>query len=182
MKQLKQVAAAAVLGLASLACQAANVAVDVSGASSVNLLGEAGNTVWQVDIGANMALTSLQWTLSLNAFSPSALSEMQVSFGNSSGTNLLTFTPGAADPISGNGSYSGTLDLTGYGVGSGADGKLRIEFSEAYKDLATGVAEGRWVSGNLTFGVSAVPEPGGLLLAVLGLGVLVPRLRRASRD
>jgi len=51
-----------------------------------------------------------------------------------------------------------------------------------FKDLATGVAEGQWVSGNLTFGVSAVPEPGGLLLAVLGLGVLVPRLRRASRD
>lgn len=179
-KKLHHLAAAAVLGLASLAAQAASVVVDVSGAQSVNLQGETGNTVWLIDIGANMALTSLDWMLNLNAFSPSLLAEMQVSFGDSSGSNLLTFTPGSADYTSGAGSYGGTLNLSGYGVGSGADGKLRIEFSEAYKDLGVGTTEGEWVSGNLTFGVSAVPEPSSAVLAMLGLG-LVAGARRSRR-
>lgn len=176
--KFQHLAAAAALGLASLAAQAANVVVDVSGAQSVNLQGENGNTVWLIDIGANMALTSLDWTVSLSAFSPSVLAEMQVSFGNSSGSNLLTFTPGAADYVSGNGSYSGSLDLSAYGVGSGGDGKLRIEFSEGYKDLGAGVVEGQWVSGNLTFGVSAVPEPASVALLLLGLGVVGGAARR----
>jgi hypothetical protein len=60
------------------------------------------------------------------------------------------------------------------------DGMLRIEFSEGYKDFAPGVAEGRWVSGNLTFGVSAVPEPDGRVLALLGL-VVLGLARRAGR-
>jgi len=177
-KKFQHLALAAALGLTSLAAQAATVVVDVSGAQSVNLQGENGNTIWLIDIGANMALTSLDWTVSLSAFSPSVLAEMQVSFGNSSGSNLLTFTPGAADYVSGNGSYSGSLDLSGYGVGSGGDGKLRIEFSEGYKDLGVGVAEGQWVSGSLTFGVSAVPEPASVALLLLGLGVVGGAARR----
>jgi len=173
-KQLRHLAAAAALGLASLTALAAPVAVDVSGAQSINLLGEAGNTVWLIDVGANALLTSLDWALDLNAFSPSLLAEMQVSFGDSSGLSLLTFTPGGADFNSGNGSYSGFIDLSAYGVSVGADGLLRIEFSEAFKDLANGVAEGEWVSGNLTFGVSAgaLPEPASVALVLLGLGVV----------
>lgn len=185
MKLMKfhHLAAAAALAFASLAASAAPVAVDVSGAQSINLQGEAGNVVWLIDVGANALLTSLDWVLELSAFSPSVLAEMQVSFGDSSGGSLLTFTPGAADYFSGAGSYSGSLDLSAYGVGVGADGLLRIEFSEAFKDFATGVAEGQWVSGNLTFGVSvaAVPEPASVALALLGLG-LVAGTRRLRRD
>ena len=181
-------AAAATLAVAGLfagaSAQAAAVAVDVSGAQSINLLGEAGNTVWLIDVGANAVLTSLDWALDLNAFSPSLLAEMQVSFGDSSGLSLLTFTPGGADFNSGGGSYSGSLDLTPYGVSVGADGLLRLEFSEAFKDFANGVAEGEWVSGNLTFGVSvgALPEPGSISLVLLGLGVAGFSVKRARRD
>lgn len=177
-----QLAAAATLALASLTATANPVAVDVSGAQSINLQGEAGNVVWLIDVGANALLTSLDWALELNAFSPSALAEMQVSFGDSSGGNLLTFTPGGADFFSGSGSYSGSIDLSAYGVGVGADGKLRIEFSEAFKDFASGVAEGEWVSGNLTFGVSVgtLPEPASLALVLLGAG-LVAGARRVRR-
>lgn len=183
MKQLQRLAAVAALGLASLATQAAPIVIDVSGAQSINLQGEAGNTVWLIDIGANAVLNSLDWTLSLNAFAPSNLSEMQVSFGSSSGLDAITFAPGAADSFSGSASYTGSLDLTGVGVAAGADGKLRIEFSEGYKDFANGVAEGQWVSGNLTFDVTAaaVPEPASAALVLLGLGMVGLQARRARR-
>lgn len=178
MKPLHHLAATAALALASLAAQAASIAVDVSGAQSINLQGEAGNTVWLVDIGANAVLTSLDWAVTLNAFAPSSLSEMQVSFGSSSGADVVTFAPGSADAFSGTGSYSGSLDLSGTGIAAGADGKLRIEFSEAYKDAAAGTPEGQWVGGSLTFGVSAVPEPASAALALLGAGLLAARAGR----
>lgn len=180
-QQLQHLAAALTLGLASLTAQAAPVAVDVSGAQSINLLGEAGNTVWLVDVGANALLTSLDWDLALDAFSPSLLSEMQVSFGDSSGLNLLTLTPGGADFSSGAGSYSGSIDLSAFGLSVGADGLLRLEFSEAFKDLAIDVAEGEWVRGTLTFGVSAgaLPEPASITLALVGLGVAAATRRKA---
>jgi len=182
-QQLQHLAAAVTLGLASLTATAAPVAVDVSSAQSINLLGEAGNTVWLIDVGANALLTSLDWALDLNAFDPSLLAEMQVSFGDSSGSNLLTFTPGGADFNSGAGSYSGSLDLSAFGLSVGADGLLRLEFSDAFKDFANGVSEGEWVSGNLTFGVSAgaLPEPASVALVLLGLG-LVASARRMRRD
>lgn len=181
MKTLQHLAAAAALGLASIAAQAAPIVVDVSGAQSVNLQGEAGNTVWMIDVGANALLNSLDWAVTLDAFSPSVLSEMQVSFGSASGLDLLTFAPGAEDFSSGTGSYTGTFDLSGLSVAVGADGMLRIEFSEAFKDFGLGVAEGRWVSGNLTFDVTApavVPEPASVLLMAMGLGVLAAQVRR----
>ena len=185
MKHLHRLAATATLAFAGLfastATQAANVAVDVSGAQSINLQGEAGNTVWLVNIGANAVLTSLDWSVTLNAFAPSSLSEMQVSFGDSSAAKAINIAPGALDSFSGTGSYSGSLDLTGVGVGAGADGLLRIEFSESYKDLAAGVAEGQWVSGNLTFGLAAVPEPASAVLVLLGLGLVALQARRTQR-
>ena len=185
MKHFNHLAATATLAFAGLfaasTAQAANIAVDVSGAQSINLLGEAGNTVWLVDIGANAVLNSLDWSVTLTAFAPSSLSEMQVSFGSSNGP-AFTFAPDAADGFSGSGSYIGSLNLTGLGIAANPDGKLRIEFSEQFKDLAPGVAEGQWVSGNLTFGVTAaaVPEPSQAALAVLGLA-LVAGARRMRR-
>ena len=62
------VAASALLGLASAPAQATPVVIDVGDAQSINLQGEAGNTVWFIDVGANAALNSLSWSLDLNAF------------------------------------------------------------------------------------------------------------------
>lgn len=188
MKKLQRFTAAAALGIASLfasaGVQASTVTVDVSGAQSVNLLGESGNTVWFVNIGANALLTSLGWTLVLESFSPSSLGDMQVSFGNSSGLDALTLTPALYDPSPGVGHFTDSLDLTPYGVAVGSDGLLRIEFSESYKDLADAVVEGVWLSGSLNFGVADaadVPEPASTGLVALGLGLVGLQARRARR-
>lgn len=178
MKKLSRLAAVAALTVAAAAAQATPVVVDVTGAQSVNLLGETGNTVWLVNVGANALINSLDWSVVLNAVSPSSLSDMQVSFGSSSGLDMLDFRPGSLDTVPGTGSYSGTLDLTGLGLATGADGLLRIEFSEAYKDLAVGAVEGQWLSGALTFDVSAVPEPASAALALMGLGLVGAHVRR----
>ncbi|CAN5176691.1 hypothetical protein BH11PSE10_BH11PSE10_11050 [soil metagenome] len=180
--QLQRLAAAAALGLAGFAANAASTIVDVSGAQSINLLGEAGNTVWLVDIGAGSSLNSLSWNVMLNALDPSTLSDLQVSFGNSGGLDLVTLSPGVADPFSGQRSYAGSTDLAPLGLAVGAAGLLRIEFSEGYKDFLAGTTEGQWVSGNLTFDVTAaaIPEPASAALMLLGLGLVGAQLRRAS--
>jgi len=182
MQPLHRLAAIAALASGALAAQAKPVVVDVSGAQSINLQGEAGNTVWLIDIGAHAVLNTLAWAVELDAAAPSLLSEMKLSFGSSSGVDVLSFAPGGADLTSGHGSYAGALDLVGLGVAAGADGLLRIEFSESYKDFALHVAEGQWVSGQLTFDVTAaaVPEPGGMAQALLGLALLGAH-RRAGR-
>lgn len=184
--RLAPFAAAATLALAGLGAHATPVVVDVAGAQSRNLLGETGNTVWLIDIGARAAVNALDWDVLLEAFSPSLLSELQVSFGSSSGLDQLTLQPGFGDDASGSGRYSGRLDLTGFGIAAGDDGLLRIEFSELYKDLSTTVADGQWLGGTLTFDVStsAVPEPGSAalaLLGLLGLGAATVHRRRQTR-
>lgn len=179
---LQRVAAVAALGIAALAAQAAPVVVDVAGAHSVNLLGEAGNTVWLVDVGAGAVLNAIAWDVSLNALDPSLLGEMLVSFGDSAGVDLASLAVAGSDSRAGAGSYAGSLDLSPLGLRVGSDGMLRIEFSEAYKDFAQDTSEGAWLSGMLSFDVSvaAVPEPAGMALVVAGMALLGAQRRHRS--
>lgn len=181
-KQLHRLAATAALACAGLltgtSAHAADVAVDVTGINSFEQVGAPANTVLFVNIGANALVTWLSWDVTLQAFAPSSVDEMQVSLG--SGASQLDIPLTAFSSFTGT-AYTGTLDLTGLGVAAGADGQLRIEFSETFKDLAPGVADGQWLSGQLTMGVSAVPEPASTVLAVIGLAVVAGAGRRQRR-
>lgn len=136
------------------------VTVDISGIADMDERGADSNVVRELFIGAGATIESLQWDINLTSHDPSYLSEMQLTFSDSLG-NGITFTPGGGDDFEGTASYAGFQDLRvlGQQFQLGDDGLLRLEFHDAYKDLAFDEAEGMWNSGTLAFGVSAVPEP-----------------------
>ncbi|RCW67982.1 PEP-CTERM sorting domain-containing protein [Pseudorhodoferax soli] len=153
------------------------VTVDVSGTLDMDERGAETNIVRELSVGAGATIESLKWDLQLTSYDPSYLSEMQLTFSDSLG-NGVTFTPGGGDDFEGSSSYAGFQDLRllGQHFQLGDDGLLRLEFHDAYKDLAFDEPEGMWRFGTLAFGVSTVPEPQvlslmlGGLLAMLGVG------------
>ncbi|KQP35407.1 hypothetical protein ASF44_18860 [Pseudorhodoferax sp. Leaf274] len=146
------------------------VTVDVSGTSDMDERGAESNTVRDLSIGAGATIESLKWAINLTSYDPSYLSEMQLTFSDSLG-NGVTFTPGGGDDFEGTNSYAGFQDLRllGQQFQLGDDGLLRLEFHDAYKDLAFDEPEGMWNFGSLTFGVSTVPEPQVLSLMLVAL-------------
>ncbi|MES2159957.1 MAG: PEP-CTERM sorting domain-containing protein [Pseudomonadota bacterium] len=154
--------------------------VNVAGVQSYDLYGEPGNTVIELNLGAQAQVTSIAWNFNITAYSPSWLADMEVHFDSSAGSDGVVFTPSIVED-SGTEHHEGSADLVDLGLAFkvGANGKLRIEFSENYKDLNPGEADGQWDSGSFTIGyVSAVPEPatyGMMLLGLLAIGVVARR-------
>ena len=152
------------LSLGSAAQAAGEVNVDTTGLDSIGLLGEAGNTVLQINIGAHTRLDALSWSVRLESFAPSTLAELQVSFGSASGLDAVTLAPAAADAFAtGIGDYSGTVDLRGLGLAAGADGLLRIDLARPL-DEVEGESDGWKVSVSVgqvfTFGGNSSSLPG----------------------
>jgi hypothetical protein len=154
----------------------------VTGIASGGTLGDAANVVALLDIGAGSVLTSVGWSVSLTASSPSWLSEIAVQFSPSTVNQdlAISLAPSTSN-AAGTASYTGSTDLVpanlSFAVGS--DGLLRLEFYETYDDA--GIQDGMWNSGTLTLGVTAVPEPGTYGLMALGMvGVLLAARRRAA--
>lgn len=148
--------------------------VDVTGIFNNDERGAVSNIIRDFYVGPRALITSLKWDVNVTTYPGSYLSEMQVTFSDSLG-NGVTFTPGDGDDEDGTMDYAGFQDLGDldkiFAVGN--DGILRLEFHDAYKDLAFDEPEGVWNFGTLTFGVAEaqVPEPptyalmlGGLLL------------------
>lgn len=158
---------------------ATSVVLNLANVPDVDERDATSNTVYDLFVGAGARIHSLQWDLTLTSYPGSYLSEMQLTFSDTLG-NGVTFTPGGGDDFEGTKNYAGLQDLRpeGQDFSLGADGILRLEFHDAYKDLGFDEPEGIWNSGTLRFGVSAVPEPAPCALALCGLIAIGARAQR----
>lgn len=175
----------AALASGSYSTLLATESVNVAGISSFGELGDAGNTVINLNVGANAEINGIGWDVIVSAFDPSWLSELTVSF-ESSDQAAGVFLNVSADDLPGlNAAYSsgGVVDLIGLGLNFavGADGILRIEFFEGFDDASVS-PDGLWNSGTLTIQTSVVPEPGTYGLMALGLLGVVGAARRRRAE
>jgi hypothetical protein len=193
--------AKALASLSFLACTslfAAPLVVDVTGVQSVGEIGDPGNTVMNLNVGANATITAISYSVNLTAFNPSWLSEIGLAFTDSDGIEGVVFNPGFDDENPGTATYADSADLTALGLSFsvGADGILRLEFYEDFDDSQVN-PDGRWNFGTITFNVEGgtvlppvdpgtpggqVPEPASALLIGAGLAALGYRRRRAAKQ
>ena len=184
MKPLLTFAAAALIaGIPATQANAATLIIDVSGINSVGEQGDTGNTVQSYNIGAGSIITGIAYDVTLEAFSPSWLSELVFSFQDSNQSAGVFLTPGFADSFSGVGSYADAASLVDLGLSFavGADGILRTEFFEGFDD--SGISpDGVWQSGTITITydtvAGAIPEPATWGLMILGFGAIGGAMRR----
>ena len=189
-------AAMAAATLASGAAHAATLIVDVTGALSYGVRCNAAknecgptnpnkNTVMLFDIGAFSQVTALAYNVSIASVGYSYQQDMMFSLSDSSGGARLGVRP-AGQYGSGSGTYTGARDLLVdkvFNMYTGADGLLRVEFSDEYDDIRNGI-DGRWRSGTITLTyepvppTSAVPEPGTWAVMITGFGIVGATLRR----
>jgi hypothetical protein len=191
----------ALASLSFLACTslfAAPLVVNVTGVQSVGEIGDPGNTVMNLNVGANATITAISYSVNLTAFDPSWLSEIGLAFTDSDGFEGVVFNPGFDDANPGTATYADSADLTALGLSFnvGADGILRLEFYEDFDDSEVN-PDGRWNFGTITFNVEGgtvlppvdpgtpggqVPEPASALLIGAGLAALGYRRRRAAKQ
>lgn len=147
--------------------------VDTDGILNYDERGAENNVILDFYVGAGASITSFKWDVNVTSYPGSYLSEMKLTFSDSSGKGV-TFTPGDGDDFDGTMDYAGFQDLgeLGLAFAVGADGILRLEFHDGFKDLAFDEAEGVWNSGTLTFGISPVPEPPAFAMVLGGLLLL----------
>ncbi|QBE61662.1 PEP-CTERM sorting domain-containing protein [Pseudoduganella lutea] len=144
--------------------------------------GAATNVILDFYVGAGASITSFAWNVNVTSYPGSYLSEMQLTFTDSLGYGV-TFTPGSGDDFDGTMDYAGFQDLGELGqvFAVGADGILRLEFHDGFKDLAFDEPEGVWNSGTLTFGIAPVPEAPMVAMMLGGLLLLPGALKRRRR-
>jgi len=178
------------VGLSLLACTsafAAPLVVNVAGIESYGEYGDGDNTVLTYNVGANVTITGISYNVNVTAFDPSWLSELSLSFEDSSQSDGVFFNPAFLDDDSGTGTYSDSADLVDLGLSFqvGADGLLRLEFFEGFDDSSV-FPDGIWNFGTITFLTDAVdvpppgdvPEPATGMLMGAGLALMGYTARR----
>lgn len=183
----------ALVSLSLLACSAA-FAVPVTYTitapiASNGMFGDPDNFVATLDVGAYTVITNFRFDVNLTANDPSFLSDLQLVFSDSIGSAPRAIMPAFLDENPGMGNYAGSADLSALGLSIevGADGILRLEFSESFDDPEV-MPDGIWNSGTITFNFddavdpgTNVPEPASILLISAGFAMMgYAGRRRAS--
>lgn len=184
------------VGLSLLACSSAFAVpfvVNVGGVESFGEVGDAGNTVFTLNVGAGSQITSVAYNINVTAYTPSWLSEIGLYFSDSTQSGGIYFTPGFEDPNSGTATYADSVDLVAQELDFtvGADGLLRLEFFEDFDDGSVS-PDGIWNFGTITFNVTGdnvpgdpgtdIPEPATGMLMGAGLALMgFTARRRRSR-
>jgi len=176
------------VGFSFFACTslfAAPLELELSEIPSIGLRGDAANSVYTFDIGANATVTSIAYNVNLSSYGPSLLSDINLSAANAASVGFL-LKPAAFAFTPGTGTYSGFFDLAQMGLSFnvGTEGLLRLEFFDDNDDLV-GV-DGQWNFGTITFGIdevpgapeTGVPEPASALLVGAGLALIAIASRR----
>lgn len=166
-----------------------DVPISFNNALSVDMYADADNVAAVFDMDdiytgySNYKVVGISWDVDLYADSPSWLSDMVISFENSTQTAGVFLTPGIGDDFAGSATYSsgGMLNLNDYNLAFNlnADNKLRVELFESYDDF-TNDWDGIWESGNVTLRMEAVPEPASMVALAAGVA-MVARRRRAKK-
>ncbi|WP_332848022.1 PEP-CTERM sorting domain-containing protein [Massilia sp. S19_KUP03_FR1] len=181
------------IGLSVFACTsvfATPITFDVRGIQSYGQLGAPQNPVFLLDVGANATVTGIAYNVNLTAFDPSWLSEVTLTYTDSIRSVGGNLAPAFNVDASATGMYSRLVNLLAQNLSFsvGADGILRLEFSEFFDDEKV-TPDGIWNFGSVTFyfagdpvPASDVPEPGSALLLGAGLAMMgyCGRRRRAG--
>jgi hypothetical protein len=178
------------VGVSLLACSSAFATpftFNVAGARSAGEFGNEGNSVYEINVGANATITSVSYDVNLTAFPPSFFSEMFLAFTNFSSSRGGNLNPGVGVNEAGTETFSGMDDLVADGLSFSvdADGILRLEFYEGFDDPSIS-PDSVWNFGTITFNADIVdgpptgdvPEPASGFLIGAGLALMGYTARR----
>lgn len=192
---IRSVIAGVAATLCSTLANASLFTIDVTGIESWDSLDSPNNTSFIVDLAAEVGLASgtavivdaVGFDVTVEAFSPSWLSEATVALERLDLADGLFLSPGIGEDFPGTGSYSsgGLIDLVSEGLDFTLDdGLLAVQFFEGFDDVVDAV-DAIWVEG--TIDISAVeasspPVPAPAVVWLLGVGLLgLAGMRRKAR-
>lgn len=112
--------------------------IDLTGIDSIDGPGDPDNVVLNFDIGAGNQVTGISFDMGIATIGASWCSEPDLSFTDSGVTTGVILTPGVGVDANCDQEFSsgGVDDVTAFNVIAGADGILRLEFSESFDDNA----------------------------------------------